>query len=401
MRWIWFFNSKNDYFDHSDVRQDLNGSKWLIRFVALCIICFLAWANWAELEQITRAPGTVVANSKTQILQSEDGGSIKSIFVQEGDRVRRGDTLLELDQTEADADLEDTLSKKASLQANLRRLEAEVFDLKKIDMGGLDKKYSVFYDNQKILYQKRKQKLNDEIAAIDQIANLVDKELRLNRPLLSGGHVSETDILKLERQLAELNAKKTNLRNQFFEKAQEEMSKLQSELASVEQVQIKKKRKLSLNNLKSPADGIIKNIKFNNIGGVIRAGEEVLHIVPVDDSLIIEAKVSPKDIAFLEVGQEVTVKIDAYDYTVFGDLQGQLIYISADTLQNQKQQNEETFYKIKIKTIGNRLSKIEKKKLTIIPGMTTTVEIITGKNTVLSYLTKPVTKTLSESLGER
>ncbi len=400
MRWVWFLNSKSEYFDKATVHSETKTGKWLLRFTALAILAFIGWAHWAELEQITRASGTVMASSKTQIVQSEDGGSIKSIFVKEGDRVRRGDILLELDQTNAFAELEETKSKKASLEAKLRRLEAEVFDIK-IDMSGLDTKYKIFHENQKILHRKRIRSLADEVSSLERIAKLIMEEIELNRPLLRGGHVSETDILRLERQLAELNSKKTNVKNQFFEKAQEEMSNIQSELASIEQIQVQKNRRLSLSMLRAPADGIIKNIKFNNIGGVVRAGEEVMRIVPIDDSLIIEAKVAPKDIAFLELGQKVTVKIDAYDYTVYGDLEGLLMYISADTLEGDKSRDAENFYKIKVKTLGNRLSQLPYKKLNIIPGMTTTVEVITGKNTVLSYITKPVTKTLSESLIER
>jgi len=207
--------------------------------------------------------------------------------------------------------------------------------------------------------------------------------------------------LRLERQLADLKAQETNTKNAFFKDAQEELGKFEEELASVEEVLNQRKDKLDQTVLYAPVNGIVKNISINTEGGVVRPGEEILQIVPVDDVLVVEAKVSPADIAFINRGLPATVKIDAYDYTIYGDLAGTLTYISADTLQEQRESDEEPYYRIQVRTENNRFSGDFGKALEILPGMTASVEVKTGSNTVLHYLTKPLVKTLAESLGER
>ena len=233
------------------------------------------------------------------------------------------------------------------------------------------------------------------------MADLAREELELNKPLVAGGHVSETDILRLERQLADIESKKTNKKNSFLSDAQQELSKVQEELASVEQTQVQRQRKLNLTKLSAPVDGVVKNVRITTEGGVVRPGEEIMQIVPANDVLVIEARVSPKDIAFLRRGQHVTVKIDAYDYTIYGDLNGKLSYISADTLIDETSDKKQPYYRIQAETESNRFKSDIAQNLEILPGMTSTVEVITGSNTVLSYITKPLVKTLSESLGER
>jgi adhesin transport system membrane fusion protein len=240
-----------------------------------------------------------------------------------------------------------------------------------------------------------------ELDALAEISALAQQELSLNEPLVDEGHVSETEVLRLRRQVAELEAQAANVRNQFFKEAQAEMGEVQEELSAAEQTLVQRQRRLRMTNLVSPADGVVKNIRFRTERGVVRASEEVLEIVPVDDDLIVEAKVSPSDIAFLEIGLPVTVKLSAYDFTVYGDFAGELVYISADTLVEETEKDQPRYYRIRVKTSGNRLQGDDRQALTILPGMLATVEVITGRNTVLSYITKPLVKTLSQSLGER
>jgi len=261
--------------------------------------------------------------------------------------------------------------------------------------------YPKFVANQKELFLKRQSALGEELEALVKMAQLVKDELLLNKPLLKTGDVSKTDILRLERQLADLESQKTNIRNKFFQDAQAELSKYEEELAGVEQQLAQRKNKLEQTTLYAPVNGIVKNISVNTEGGVIRPGEEILQIVPIDDALIIEAKVSPADIAFVRTGLPATVKIDAYDYTIYGDLTGTLTYLSADTLTEERQNGEDPYYRIQVRTENNRFSGDIAQALEILPGMTASVEIKTGSNTVLHYLTKPLTKTLAESLGER
>ena len=223
----------------------------------------------------------------------------------------------------------------------------------------------------------------------------------MTAPLLKSGDVSRTEVLRLQRQVVDLQSQKTNRSNKYFQDAQAELSKAQEDLAGVQQNLAQRKSQVDLTELHAPLKGVVKNVRISTRGGVVRPGEEVMQIVPLEDALVVQAKVSPTDIAFLKMGQAATVKIDAYDYTIYGDLAGQLTYISPDTISEDLRQGEQPYYRVQVRTEGRRLSVRASESLDIQPGMTATVEIRTGQRTVLQYLLKPVTKTLSQSLGER
>lgn len=223
----------------------------------------------------------------------------------------------------------------------------------------------------------------------------------MNEPLLEYGDVSRTEVLRLKRQEAELSAEITNKRNKYYKDTQAEFNETEEELESAKQALVQKERQLGQKTLNAPLRGIVKNIRITTEGGVIRPGEDVMEIVPIEEDFIVEAKLSPADIGFVSLNQDATVKIDAFDYTVYGNLEGEIIYISADTLDGPAPEGQEPFYKVNVRTRGSRFSGMPEKDLQILPGMTTMVEIKTGKNTVLNYLLKPISKTMSESLGER
>jgi adhesin transport system membrane fusion protein len=230
---------------------------------------------------------------------------------------------------------------------------------------------------------------------------LAEKELDMTSPLLKSGDVSFTEVLRLQRQVADLKAQMTNKNNRYFQDAQAELSKAQEDLAGVQQNLAQRKNQLDLTELRTPVRGVVKNVRITTQGGVVRAGEEVMQIVPLEDDLVIQAKVSPADIAFLKIGRVATIKIDAYDYTIYGDLQGKLTYISPDTLTEDLKQGEQPFFRVLVRTDGRRFSARPDEQLDIQPGMTASIEIKVGERSVLSYLLKPVVKTMSESLGER
>lgn len=400
MNWLWLLSRDPERSVVVDHKQQFRPQFNAIRMTLLVLLVFLVWASFAKIDQVTRAEGEVIASSTTQIVQSEENGSIAVMHVKEGDVVKRGELLVELDSTEARAGFLEAQGQKVALEITLARLSAEVFGVDFV----VDDKFAAFPDfvnNQRGLYDRRKQALMAELDALAEISALAQQELSLNEPLVDEGHVSETEVLRLRRQVAELEAQAANVRNQFFKEAQAEMGEVQEELSAAEQTLVQRQRRLSMTNLVSPADGVVKNIRFRTERGVVRASEEVLEIVPVDDDLIVEAKVSPSDIAFLEIGLPVTVKLSAYDFTVYGDFAGELVYISADTLVEETEKDQPRYYRIRVKTSGNRLQGGDRQALTILPGMLATVEVITGRNTVLSYITKPLVKTLSQSLGER
>jgi adhesin transport system membrane fusion protein len=208
-------------------------------------------------------------------------------------------------------------------------------------------------------------------------------------------------VYSIGQQTADLQAQMNNAYNKYLQDTQTEMGKVEEDLASAEQTMAQRKDQLDHVELKSPVNGVVKNVRITTLGGVVKPSEEVMQIVPNDDDLVVEAKVRPADVAFLKPGLDANVKIDSYDYTVYGSLAGKLIYISADTLTEDLKQGEQAYYRVQVKTDGKRFSGRPDSKLEIQPGMTATVEIKTGHNTILKYLIKPVIKTVSESLGER
>jgi adhesin transport system membrane fusion protein len=244
--------------------------------------------------------------------------------------------------------------------------------------------------------------MNDEIDALEKSKTMIKEELDMNLPLLKSGDVSRSDILKLQRQVVDIQGQITNRRNKYLQDCQSDLGKAQEDLAGVQQISAQRKEQLDYTEIVSPMDGIVRNVRLTTIGGVAKPGDEIMQIVPVDDDLIIEVKVKPADIAFVKPGLPASVKLDAYDYSIYGTLQGTVSYISADTLNEDVRNNEQPYYRVQIKTSTHNLaSKHNNERIDIQPGMTATVEIKTGQKTVLHYLTKPITKTLSESMGER
>lgn len=368
---------------------------------ALAFAVFVLWANWAELDQITRANGQVIASSRNQVIQSPDGGVLTELMVREGGQVKRGQLLARFDKTKTEAGYLESLAKAVGLMATVARLNAELFGGAPSFPRELDK-YPEFRRNQTTLFKKRQAAVNDEVEALEKSMGMIKEELEMNLPLLESGDVSKADILKLRRQLVDIQAQITNRRNKYLQECQTELNKAEEELAGVMQIVTQRKEQLDFTEMYSPMDGIVRNVRLTTIGGVARAGDEIMQIVPVDDELIVEAKVKPADIAFVKPGLPTTVKLDAYDYSIYGILKGEVSYISADTLNEEaRSNNEQPYYRVQVKTSSNMIKNKNNERIDIQPGMTATVEIKTGQNTVLHYLTKPITKTLAASMGER
>lgn len=372
----------------------------LIWGIALTIVAFLVWANWAELDQITRATGQVIASSRNQVIQVMEGGVLSELPVKEGASVKRGQMLARFDRTKAEASYLESVAKSAALRAAVARLNAEIFGGKPRFPRELDK-YPEFRENQLALFAKRQGAMEEEIASLRQAEALIKEELEMNMPLLKSGDVSRAEIIKLQRQLVDMRSQITNKRNKYLQDCQAELVKAEEDLAGVEQVVTQRREQLGFTEVLSPMDGVVRNIRLTTIGGVAKPGDEIMQIVPVDDDLIIEAKVRPADIAFVMPGLPATIKLDAYDYSIYGVLHGKVSYISPDTLTETIQGVEQPYYRVQIKTSGEGLVSKNKTAIMVQPGMTATVEVKTGQKTVLEYITKPITKTLSESLGER
>jgi adhesin transport system membrane fusion protein len=256
-----------------------------------------------------------------------------------------------------------------------------------------------------LLYQRRRSAVDEEIEALRASQAITREELAMNESLLKTGDVSQTEVLRLRRQLTEMQGQITNRRNKYFQDAQAELAKAEEDLAGIQEASNQRKASLEYTTLTASLGGVVKNVRFTTQGAVLRPGDELLTIVPADEALIVEAKIKPSEIAFIKKGLPATVKLDAYDYTVFGTLEGEVIYISADTLQEENNRNtapdQQAYYRVHVQTKGRTFKNRPEEQLALIPGMTATVELQTGTNTVLKYLLKPVVKTLNQSLSER
>lgn len=372
----------------------------MIWVILVLVILFFTWASISHIDQVTRAPGQIVASSRTQIIQSSDGGVIQEILVKEGDKVEKGQLLIKLDPTKVEAAYLETRSKAVALRATFSRLRAEI-------SGGEPKfssdinNYPQFKENQLMLLKKRRAAIKADLDSLTQLLLLTKKEVNMSMPLLRTGDVSAADVIKLQKQVADLEGQIVNKRNKYTQDIQAELGKTQEDLAATEQLLAQRKDQLDHTELSSPSNGIVKNVRITTLGGVIKPSEEVMQIVPIEDNMLVEVKISPADIGFLRLGMETNIKIDAYDYTVYGSLKGKLIYLSADTISEDLKQGEKAYYRGQIETQGKVFSGKPGQNLDIQPGMTATAEIKTGTHTVLSYLLKPMIKTLNTSLGEK
>lgn len=378
----------------------LDGTRKILWVSVLAIAAFVAWAAYADVDQITRATGQVIASNRSQIVQTTDGGVLSNLLVKEGATVAKGQLLAELDTTRPEAAYQETRAKALALRAQVARLKAEVY-------GGTPsfpaelRAYPNFIQGQQALFQKRQTAINEDLKALERIRDLVRKELALNEPLLATGDISQADIIRLQRQVADIDSQIIAKRNKYFQDTQTDLSRAEEDLASVLQTMAQRKDSLDRAELRAPLAGLVKNIRITTLGAVVKPGEEIMQIVPSDDDLVVEVKVRPQDVAHLKPGLPATIKIDAYDYTLYGSLDGTLTYLSPDTLSEDMKPNEQPYYRAQVKSTGRRFTGRPDETIDIQPGMTATAEIRTGSNTVLRYLTKPVIKTVAESLHEK
>lgn len=370
----------------------------LITFLILAV--FFTWAYLAVIDEVSRASGSVIASSRTQVVQSQDGGVLEELLVKEGDHVQIGQLLARVDRTRALASYMETRSQVAALSARVSRLQAELFEIAP-DYESIAYEYPEFVNNQNKLIQIRRKGLKDELAAINKIKELAEKELVINKPLVTTGDVTVVEILRLERQVADLEAQSTIKKNEYFRDLQNELSQSREEYTALKELMIQREHVLNKTEIYSPANGVVKNVSITTLSGVIKPGEELMQIVPSEDDLLIEAKLSPVDIGFVHTGMQASIKIDAYDSSIYGALPGELVFISADTLTEDLKQGESPYYRVRVRSSSKSFSSKPDENLSIQPGMTAIVEIKTGQRTVLQYLTKPIIKTLSNSLGER
>ena len=409
---------------------------WL---VSLLLLTALVWAKFAVLEEVTMGEGKAIPSSKIQVIQNLEGGIVAEIFVREGQLVNKGDVLLRLDDTRFLSNRGESDADRMALTARLERLQAEAEGRPLLMPAEITLKAPQLAEDELALYNSRQERLRSEQRTLNEqlrqktqelaefsskqqqyrsSLGLIQQELNMSQPLVSSGAISEVEILRLRRSavemrgsldattlaipraqagISEIKSKMEESELAFRSDAFKELNEVRTELQKITASSLAIEDRVSRTTVQSPVHGIIKQLKVNTIGGVVQPGSDLLEIVPLEDNLLIEAKVRPQDVAFLHPGQKAMVKFSAYDYTIYGGLKANLELISADTITDEE---GNSFYLIQVRTNKNHLGS-DAHPLLIIPGMIATVDIITGEKSVLDYLLKPVLKARAEALRER
>ncbi|WP_180094448.1 MULTISPECIES: HlyD family type I secretion periplasmic adaptor subunit [unclassified Acinetobacter] len=373
-------------------------SSLIIWIITIGLVILLVWAWLFKLEEVSTGTGKVIPSSKEQIVQSLEGGILTKLNVKEGQIVEQGQVLAQLDPTRFASNVGETESLLVASRATAARLRAEVNGTP-LTFPEDVQKIPALVKEETALYHSRRANLEESVAGLKQALVLVQQELAMTEPLVAKGAASEVEVLRLKRSANDLQNQLNDVRNQYLVKSREELSKANTDIESQQQVVKGKSDTLSRTVFKSPVRGVVKEIDVMTLGGVIPQNGKLMTIVPLDEQLLVEARISPRDIAFIRPGQEALVKITAYDYSIYGGLKGKVTVISPDTLRDEVKQDQ-FYYRVYIRTDSDKLSNKEGKSFSITPGMVATVDIRTGSKTVLEYLIKPFNKA-KEALRER
>jgi membrane fusion protein, adhesin transport system len=358
----------------------------------------LWWASASHLEEITRGNGRIIPTSREQLVQSLEGGIVAEILVKEGQVVDKGQALVRIDATKAQSAFAEGRTKALALKAAAARLRAEARGTP-LEFPAEVMRDTELLRNERSTFAAKKTALDESVATLKGSRDLLKKELSITEPMVDKGLVAEVEVLRLRRQVNELELQSQERVNKYRADAAAELAKVESELGQTSDALTARADQVKRTVIGASVRGTVKNIKINTVGGVVQPGQDIMEIVPLEDKLLVEAKIRPHDVAFLRPGLPATVKISAYDYAIYGGLQGRIELISPDTLREERKTEDDTYYRVLVRTDASTLSS-GGKELPIMAGMTATVEIKTGEKTVLDYLLKPILK-VREALRER
>ena len=365
------------------------------------LIIFFLWAALFEIDQTVRAQGQIIPSARTQIIQAADGGVLAELLVREGEKVEAGQRVAVLEKERVGAVYEESRSKVAALSAALVRAKAESSGIAPVFGASFDD-YPEFVAVQKRLYLQRQRGLRDQLQTLQGNLDIALEELRINQSLFDTGDISRVEVMRVKQQVGELEGERKSIRNQYLQDAQVEASKLEVELSSAKHKLEEHADVLAHAEIKAPAAGVVKYLKFNTVGGVLRRGDELMQISPTTGDIVVEVKVRPADIGQLSIGLPATVKLDAFDYSIYGALSGTLTYISVDTLNEQGANGQTmTYYRAQIQLDGRGDNNKKLSAELLKHGMTAMIDIQTNRRTVLQYLAKPVFRAFGGALSER
>ena len=411
------FAFANDIRAAAALRTPRTSRMLLVSFLAL-LASFLAWAHFAILDEVKRGNGKVVPSRQTQVVQTLEGGIVGEILIQEGAIVKQGQSLMRIDDTKFASEFGEIRERRAAMAARVARLEAEARGRNEVTFPDqLDKIVPAAVATESSVFRMRAQKiaqdvdvLNQQVTRLTGTLKLLERELQLTRKLHEQKVVPEIEMLRLDRQatemrgqLAEAQSKIASTVASFRSQADEDLAKSKGDLAVLDENIKSAQDRVRRTDLRSPVHGIVNKLNVTTVGAVVQPGANVMDIVPLDDSLLVEGRIRPQDIGFIRPKQDAVVKLTAYDSSVYGSLKGRVERISADTIideKGDKNDRGETYYRVMVRTEKNHLGTTER-PLPVIPGMVTTVEVLTGQKTVLEYLLKPARVLRDEALRER
>ncbi len=378
--------------------QRFSGASRIILLSTLLFAILGIWAYFGTLDEVSTGSGKVIPSSREQVLQSLDGGILAELTVREGDKVQANQVVARLDPTRSESNVGESAARYRASLASSARLNAEVNDLPLTFPDALNA-WPDLIASETRLYKSRRAQLADAMVELQDALVSVNKELAITQRLEKSGAASHVEVLRLQRQKSDLGLKITDLRSQYYVQAREALSKANAEVDMLAAILKGREDSVTRLTVRAPMRGIVKNIQVTTIGGVIPPNGEMMEIVPVDDHLLIETRLSPRDIAFIHPGQRALVKITAYDYAIYGGLEGVVETISPDTIQD-KVKPEVFYYRVFIRTHQDYLQNKLGRHFSIVPGMIASVDIKTGEKTIIDYLIKPFNRA-KEALRER
>ncbi|WP_436661939.1 HlyD family efflux transporter periplasmic adaptor subunit [Acinetobacter sp. P1(2025)] len=380
--------------------NNVSASKATNIIIVVCgfLFVFFLWGYFFKIDEVSKGEGKVIPSSKEQTIQSMDGGILSSISVKEGDIVKTGEVIATLDQIRTTSNLQETFAKYNAALAAQARLYSEVNNIPLKFPKELNKLPDLIQAETN-LYHSRVENYKASLKNIADSRSLIESQLSINKRLAEEGAASRVDVINLERQIVDLNMKQADLQNQFVVQARQEFTRIKAEVEALAPIIVSRKDMVEKSSIKSPVYGIVKDIQVTTVGGVIPPNGTLMNIVPLDDKLLIEAQISPRDVAFIRPDQNAQVKITAYDYSIYGTLAGKVVTISPDTIKDEVKPDV-VYYRVYIRTDKDYLITPGGIKHYITPGMVATVDIKTGQKTILQYLMKPFNK-VNEALRER
>lgn len=384
--------------DSAQLDEPLPRATWVLYLLLAVVVTAIVWASLAHVDEVTRSDGRIVPDGREQVIASLDSGILRELLVREGQEVQAGQELAQLDPTRVEASQNEGQAKSLALKAQIARLNAEA-GARALKFPPEVAAVPRLVEAETEAYEARRRVLDEAVSAIGRSAGLLAKELRIAQDMSGKGLMSDVEVMRLNRQVNELQQQRSERISRFRQEASSELVRVQNELAQLDEQMVVRQDAMQRTVLKSPVHGVVKNIRVNTVGGVITTGAPIMEISPIGARVLVEARIKPKDIGFLRVGQTAEIKLAGYDFNVHGGLEGKIEYISPDAMGETEKNNDGTYYRVVISAERNN-TKFNGKPLPVIPGMQASVDIRTGDRSVLSYLLRPMMKS-REALRER